>query len=148
MTIPEQLDADLKDAMRAKNTVALDALRGLKARIISERTSGSVQKEFTDEDIQAFVASEIKRRKDSITAYTDGGRPELAAKEQQEVDVLLKYMPEQLSEAEVRAIITSKLEGQSFAPTDFGKAMALVMPELKGKADGQLVSKILKEKLS
>ena len=145
-TILEQLDADLKDAMRAKNAIALDALRGLKARIANERVAQ--QKEFSDADIQAFVASEIKRRKDSITAYEQGNRPELAAKEQSEADVLMKYMPTQLSESEVRAIIDSKLEGQSFAATDFGKAMALVMPDLKGKADGQLVSKLLKEKIS
>ncbi len=147
MAILEQVDTDLKEAMKAHDALASNTLRMLKSRIMNERIAQ--QKEFSDAEIQSFVASEIKRRKESITAYEQGGRPELAIQEQQEADVLMKYMPTQLSEDEVRSIIDAKLVGQSFAGTsDFGKAMALVMPDLKGKADGQLISKILKEKLS
>jgi uncharacterized protein YqeY len=142
----EQIDSDLKEAMRAREQVTIDALRMLKARITNEGIAQ--QKEFDDAQLQTIIASEVKRRKDSIEAYESGNRPELAEKEKQEIAALMKYMPEQLSEAEVASIITSKLEGSSFNATDFGKAMALVMPELKGKADGQLVSKILKEKLN
>ena len=142
----EQIDSDLKEAMKAREQVTIDALRMLKARITNEGISQ--QKEFDDAQLQAIIASEVKRRKDSIEAYESGNRPELAEKEKQEIAALMKYMPEQLSESEVDSIITAKLSGSTFTAADFGKAMALVMPELKGKADGQLVSKILKEKLN
>ena len=142
----EQIDSDLKEAMKAREQVTIDALRMLKARITNEGISQ--QKELDDTQLQAIIASEVKRRKDSIEAYESGNRLELAEKERQEIVVLMKYLPEQLSEEEISSIITTRLDGKSFTSADFGKAMALVMPELKGKADGQLVSKILKEKLN
>jgi uncharacterized protein YqeY len=137
--------ADLKNAMLAKRQTEVDTLRMLKARIMNEEIAKG--KEFSDEEIVSIVGSEVKRRKDSVEAYTQGGRPELADKEQAEISVLQKYLPEQLSEAQVRSIIEEALAGQTFAAADFGKAMGLVMPKLKGKADGTLISKILKEKL-
>jgi hypothetical protein len=151
--ITEQIESDLKDALRAKDHLAADTLRMLKARIMNEGIAQGLKAEgstvsFADDKLQTIISSEIKRRKDAATAFEQGGRPELAEKEQQEAKILLKYMPEQLSEDDVRKVIDSALAGQTFAANDFGKAMALVMPQLKGKADGQLISKILKEKLS
>jgi len=151
--ITEQIDSDLKDALRAKNMLAADTLRMLKARIMNEGIAQGMKAEgstlnFSDDKLQAIVASEIKRRKDAAAAFEQGARPELAEKELQEAKILLKYMPEQISEEEVRKIIEAALVGQTFGEKDFGKAMVLVMPQLKGKADGQLISKILKEKLS
>lgn len=143
--IKDQIEQDLKAAMIAKQQVQLDALRMLRARIKNEEIAKG--KEFNDEEIVSIIGSEVKRRKDSVQAYTQGNRPELAEKEQQEINLLQKYMPEQLSEEKVRAIIDETLAGQIFAAADFGKAMGLVMPKLKGKADGALISKILKEKL-
>lgn len=144
--LKEQIDADLKAAMHAKDQVTLDTLRMLRARIKNEEIAKG--KDFVDEEIVSVIGSEVKKRKDSVTAYTEGNRPELAAKEQSEIVVLQKYLPEQISEDEVRKIIEETLSGQTFKASDFGKAMALVMPKLKGKADGSLISKILKEKLS
>ena len=151
--ITEQIDSDLKDALRAKNMLAADTLRMLKARIMNEGIAQGMKAEgsilnFSDDKLQTIVASEIKRRKDAAAAFEQGARPELAEKELQEAKILLKYMPEQISEEEVRKIIEAALVGQTFGEKDFGKAMGLVMPQLKGKADGQLISKILKEKLS
>ncbi len=144
--LKEQIDADLKAAMLAKDQLTLDTLRMLRARVKNEEIAKG--KDFSDEEIVSVIGSEVKRRKDSVTAYTEGNRPELAAKEQNEISVLQKYLPEQLSEEEVSKIITDALSGQTFQASDFGKAMALVMPKLKGKAEGSLISKILKEKLS
>ncbi len=144
--LKEQIDADLKAAMLAKDQLTLDTLRMLRARIKNEEIAKG--KDFADEEIVAVIGSEVKKRKDSVTAYTEGNRPELAAKEQSEITVLQKYLPEQISEDEVRKIITETISGQTFQASDFGKAMALVMPKLKGRADGSLISKILKEKLS
>lgn len=144
--LKEQIDADLKAAMIAKDQTTLDTLRMLRARIKNEEIAKG--KDSTDEDIISILGSEVKKRKDSVTAYTQGNRPELAEKEQSEITVLQKYLPAQLSEQEVTQIITEALAGQTFQASEFGKAMALVMPKLKGKADGFLISKILKEKLS
>ncbi|MEK7651909.1 MAG: GatB/YqeY domain-containing protein [Patescibacteria group bacterium] len=144
--LKEQIDADLKAAMIAKDQTTLDTLRMLRARIKNEEIAKG--KDSTDEDIISVLGSEVKKRKDSVTAYTQGNRPELAEKEQSEITVLQKYLPAQLSEQEVTQIITEALAGQTFQASEFGKAMALVMPKLKGKADGSLISKILKEKLS
>lgn len=144
--LKEQIDADLKAAMLAKDQLTLDTLRMLRARIKNEEIAKG--KDFADEEIVSVIGSEVKKRKDSVTAYTEGNRPELAAKEQTEITVLLKYLPEQISEDEVRKVITETISGQTFQASDFGKAMALVMPKLKGRADGSLISKILKEKLS
>jgi uncharacterized protein YqeY len=144
--IKDQIDQDLKAAMIAKEQVKLDTLRMLRARIKNEEIAKG--NEFSDEDIVTVLGSEVKRRRDSIQAYTDGGRPELAEKEQQEIDVLQKYMPEQMSEDEVRKVVEETLSGQTLTKADFGKAMGMLMPKLKGKAPGDLISKILKEKLT
>ncbi len=144
--LKEKLAADLKSAMIAKQQTELDTLRMLKARITNEEIAKG--KEFSDEEILAVISSEVKRRRDSVEAYTKGARPELAAKEQQEIAVLQKYLPAQLSEEETRKIIEETIAGQSLSAADFGKAMGMVMPKLKGKADGGLISKILKEKLA
>ncbi len=143
--IKDKILEDLKQAMLAKQQTEVDTLRMLKARIMNEEIAKG--KQFSDEEIVSIVGSEVKRRRDSVEAYTQGGRPELAEKEQAEITVLQKYMPEQLSEDEVKSIIEEALSGQVFAAADFGKAMGLVMPKLKGKADGAVISKILKEKL-
>lgn len=144
--LKEQIDSDLKSAMVAKEELKLGTLRMLKARIKNEEIAKG--KEFGDEEIQTVISSEVKRRKESVEQYTNGGRPELAQKEQDEISVLQKYLPEQMPEEEVRKIISESIAGQTFAPADFGKAMGLVMPKLKGKADGAVISKILKEELN
>jgi uncharacterized protein YqeY len=143
--LKEQIDSDLKNAMREKQQTTLDTLRMLRSRIKNEEIAK--QKEFDDAEISAIISSEIKRRRDSIEAYTQGGRAELAAKESEEVALLQKYLPEQLSEEEVAKMIDETLSGQNLTAADFGKAMGMLMPKLKGKADGNVISKLLKEKL-
>src|SRR6185369_1581925 len=143
--IKEQIENDLKESLKAKDALRADTLRMLKTRIKNEEIAK--QKEFSEEEIMPLIQSEMKRRKDSVEAYTKGNRPELAKKEQDEIAILQKYLPDQMSEAEVAKIIDETLNGQGFGPADFGKAMGAVMPKLKGKEDGAIVSKLLKEKL-
>ena len=142
----EQIDSDLKEALKSKNSVQADCLRMLKSRIKNEEIAK--QKVFSDEELQTIIFSEIKKRKDSVQAFLKGNRKELADKEQQEITYLQKYLPEQFSEEEVAAVINEKLSGQNFTAADFGKAMGLVMPALRGKADGEIVSRLLKAKLN
>jgi uncharacterized protein len=143
--LKEQIENDLKTAMKGKKQLELDTLRMLRARVKNEEIAK--QKEFGDPEVSEIIASEVKRRKDSVESYRQGGREELAAKEEAEIQILMKYMPEQLSEEEVRSIINETLSGQSLTATDFGKAMGMVMPKLKGKTSGDVVSKLLKENL-
>jgi len=143
--LKETIDNDLKEALKAKDQLRADTLRMLKTRVKNEEITAG--RELDDNEIMPLVSSEIKRRRDSLEAYVAGGRSELAQKEQLELEILQKYLPEQLPEAEVRKVIDETLAGQEFAAKDFGKAMSLVMPKLKGKAEGSLISKILKEKL-
>ncbi len=138
--LKKQLDSDLKEFLKNKNMVAADALRMLKSRVKNEEIAK--QKDFSDEEIEVLISSEMKRRKDSVEAYTQGGRPELAQKELSEFNILKKYLPEQFSDAEASRIIDEIIAGQNF-----GTAEGMVMPKLKGKAAGDQISKLLKEKL-
>src|SRR5882724_9461061 len=146
----EKLDNDLTAAQKAKDSLRVDTLRLLKSRLKNEQITAQgagVQGDLPEDKIMAIISSEIKKRRDSVEAYTKGGRAELAKKEQDEIEILQTYLPEQLSEPEVAKIIEETLTGQSLSAADFGKAMGLVMAKLKGKADGTLISKLLKEKL-
>jgi len=145
----DQIQNDIKEAMRNKSATELSTLRMLLSRVKNEQIAK--QKDFTDLEIVDVISSEVKRRRDSVEAYTKGDRPELAQKEADEIAVLQKYMPVQMSEDEVRAVVTETLSGQTGADgqpigaKDFGKAMGMVMPKLKGKAEGGTISKVLKE---
>lgn len=143
--LKERIENDLKEALKSKDLVAADTLRMLKSRIQNEQIAK--QKEISEEDLLVLVSSEIKRRKDSVQAYTSAGRMELAEKEQREISILQKYLPEQFSEQEISKIIDETLSGQNLTQADFGKAMGMLMPKVKGKAPGDVVSKLLKEKL-
>lgn len=143
--LKQKIDQDLTGALKNRDALSAGALRMLKARIQNEAIAR--QKEFSDDELISIIASEVKRRKDSIDAYQKGNRPELAEKEQNEITVLHKYLPAQLSESEISEAIDRALAGKNFRAPDFGKAMGAVMSELKGKADAALISKILKEKL-
>jgi hypothetical protein len=142
----DQINTDLKQAMRDKNEAALSTLRMLSAALtnktIALRQGEAVM--LTDEQISEVIASEIKKRNDSVEAYVAGNRPELAAKEQAEIDLLKKYLPEQASDVEIEAIVK---EIVSAGATDFGKTMGQAMARLKGKADGKRVGEAVKKVL-
>lgn len=143
--------ADLQQSMKNKDQERLRVLRSLKAKLlereISERKEGEAS--LSDEQAIEVLMKAAKQRKESIEQFEDGGRDDLVASEKAELEVINSYLPEMLSEEEVRAIAQEKIEqlgAENMA--DMGKVMGAMMQELKGKAEGSLVSKVVKEELS
>ena len=149
--IKEQINNDIKTAMRAKNKEMLSVLRmassAIKDKEIAMRKGEAVN--LTDEQVIEVLSSEVKKRKDSITAYEQGGREDLSEKERSELKILEKYLPKQMSDEELEKIVKEIAETHCHAsPRDFGKIMGQVMPRVKGKADGNKVSEAVKKVLS
>ena len=146
MSLKEQIPEDLKSALREKKTLDLSVLRMLQAAIKNKEIDN--KGELSDEDIVQVVSSEIKKRRDAIEEFNKVDRKDAAETEQLEIDVLMKYMPEQLSEEELASKV-SELVAESGAEglKDLGVAMKVVMPALKGKADGKLINKYVREEL-
>ena len=146
MALRDQIPEDLKTALREKKSLDLMVLRMLQASIKNREIDNKGQ--LGDEEIVQVVSSEIKKRRDSIEEFKKVGRDDAAETEQQEIDVLMKYMPEQLSEEEVSAKV-AELVAESGAKSikDLGVAMKVVMPALKGKADGKIINKYVRQEL-
>lgn len=148
--LKDTIQNDLKNAMIAKDEQGLSTIRMLKSALqYFEIQKGGAGYTATDEDVVEVVGREIKKRKESIEMFEKGGRQELADKEKQELELLQKYLPEQLSEEDIRTLVAQAIS-QSNATTmqDMGKVMSLLSPQIKGKADGGLVSSIVRESLS
>ena len=147
MSIREQLDADLLEAVRNKDGLKRSALRLIKASVQSEEKSRG--KELGDDDVVQVLTREAKRRRESITAFRDGNRPDLVEKEEAELAILAKYLPQQLTEEEVREIARAVIEEVAASgPGERGKVMGKLMPQVKGKADGKMVNQIVGELLA
>lgn len=147
MTLKEQITADLTEAMKAREALRLSTLRMLKADFMKYEVSGA-DKVATDEVVIDLVKKGIKQRKEAAEGFEKGGNAESAQKELDEIKILEKYMPEQMGEDEVKAIVQEVIDQVKPAgPQDFGKVMGAVMGKLKGKADGGLVNKAVKELL-
>lgn len=147
--LKDQITADMKEAMKAGNAPRLGVLRmlisALNNKKLEKRAKSGKDEDLTDEEALEIVAREVKKRKESITAFTTGGRADLAENEQSELVILTPYLPAQMSEAEVTAAVLRIIAA---APVkDFGAVMKDVMKELKGKSDAAFVSKLVKEKL-
>ena len=169
-----KIQEDLKISLKEKRELEVSVLRMLKAAIFNkekekrykftrqnpaERDLGGLSKEkqeklekesaLNDEEIIEVISSEIKKRKEAIDLYERGNRPELAGKEKKEVEILQFYLPEQMSEEEIKKIAEEAI-GKTGAKEikDMGKVMGIITPQVKGKADMSLVSKIVKESLS
>lgn len=146
MPVKADLEAALKDAMRAKDSVTLDAVRAIKSVVkLAEIEAG---KELTDEDVHSVIQKAIKQRRDSIAQFTTGGRSDLVAVEEAQVAVLSKFLPAQLSEDEIAKLVDEAVTstGASSAK-EMGKVMAALMPKVKGKADGGVVNRLVKTRL-
>lgn len=146
MNLKEKIESDFKEAFKGKDGVRLGALKMLRAEI--HNTEIAKRKELDEGEIIEVVLREIKKGKDAIELYEKGGRGELAEKEKAEIKVLSAYLPEQISEQEVRNLV-KRAVGQSGATSikEMGKVMAVLMPQIKGRADGSVVAKIIKELL-
>jgi len=146
MTLPE-LQENLKQAMLAKEELKVSVLRMLKAEVMKIQTDGTGT-EITPELIQTLIQKMIKQRKDAFEQFTTGGRPELAEKEQQEIALLMVYLPEQMSGDAIRAEVRATKEALGVTDkSGVGKLMGALMGKLKGKADGGLIKKIVEEEL-
>ena len=143
----DRIAKDIVTAMKEKEKVALETLRMVKGAIHMEEIKA--KKELTDDDIALVIGKQIKTRKESIEEFKKGNREDLISKTTEEIKVLEKYMPEQLSTEEIDAIVTRAISelGASIS-SDMGKVMGKVTPLLKGKADMGLVSKLVKDKLN
>jgi uncharacterized protein len=146
MGVREDMDAGLKQAMRDKDTIALEALRAVRAAV--KKFEIDTKKEYKDEDILGVIQKAIKQRQDSIESFKAGNRADLVAKEEAEMEVLKKYLPAQLDEAAVALLVEEAVKATGAAgPKDMGKVMGALMPRVKGKADGQLVNRLVKARL-
>ena len=147
MSLRDQVPEDLKTALRGKKSLDLSVLRMLQAAIKNREIDN--KGELSDEEVVQVVSSEIKKRRDAIEEFTKVSREDVAEAEQLEINVLMKYMPEQLSEEEVASKVQELVAGSGAAGLkDLGIAMKVVMPALKGKADGKLINKYVREQLA
>jgi uncharacterized protein YqeY len=146
MTILEQITEDLKEALKRKDEISASALR----MAISNITNARIAKgsELSDDEVVAELSKDAKRHKESIAAFEKGQRVELAEKERAELKVISKYLPEQMGEEEVKKIIDEVIsEVSPSGMSDMGKVMSGVMAKVGTRADGALVSSLVKDKL-
>jgi uncharacterized protein YqeY len=148
MTLLDTINQDLKTAMKSGDDVGKRTLRGLKAAITrAEKEKGN--QPLTEEETLAVLQKQAKQRRDSIAAYQQAGREDLVAEEQAELAVIERYLPQQMSEDEIRsaaqAVIT---EVGATGPRDMGKVMGKLMSQLRGKADGRLVNQVVRDLLA
>jgi len=147
VSLTEQLQADMKTAMRDGDTLRRDTLR--MAIAAAQNVAKDKRAPLTDEETLEVLGREVKKRRESIAAYESANRDDLAAKEQAEIDILTPYLPEQLGEDEIRALARGAVAASgATSPKDMGRVMSGLMPTVKGRADGKLVSRIVNEELA
>ncbi len=147
MTLNEQINNDLKAAMKSGDKTRLNTLRLLRAHFIELSKRGDGQSITPDEELSVLTAA-IKKRKEAIEIYEKGGRLDLMQQERLELDIISSYLPKQLSPEEAAQAIDRIIrETGAATPKDFGKVMPLAMKELKGKIEGKLVQEMVKSKL-
>ncbi len=149
--IQEQILNNIKDAMRAKDKVRLEVLRGVKTAFVNELVASkrTPQETLSDEEATKVLMRLAKQRKESIAQFTKGDRPELAKKEASELAILEEYLPEMMSAEDVQKIVAEKKEALGVTDkSQMGKLMGVLMKELKGKADGNVVRQAVEAALS
>ncbi|MDD4843990.1 MAG: GatB/YqeY domain-containing protein [Anaerotignum sp.] len=146
MSLKEQLFADLKTAMKEKDSVRKDTVQLVRSGILQIEKDNKV--ELDDEAIIDVISKQLKSRKDSLPDYEKSGRTDLIEKLNQEIDILLGYLPEQLSEAEIQTIVEEAVkESGASSIKDMGKVMAVITPKVKGRADNKIVGSFVKKML-
>ena len=148
VSIVNQIPIDLKNAMLAKDKVKLAALRAIKSAFLLESTKDASKSEISDEVAQQIISKLHKQRMDAYKIYVDQNRKDLADDEIQQAEILEKYLPKQLSETEIKTELKSIIvDVGASTMADIGKVMGKAMASLKGKADGSLISKLVKDLL-
>ena len=149
MSLQTKVMEALKEAMKAKDTVALESLRAIKSAILLARTEAGASEELSEADELKLLQKLVKQRKDSAALYTQQGRNYLAEPELAQMAVIEKFLPAQLSEAEVEEALKGIIaQVGATSPKDMGKVMGVATKQLAGKADGKLISDIVKKLLS
>jgi hypothetical protein len=147
MGLREKIPQDLKEALRGKRELELTVLRMLQSSIRNKEIEKQ-KKELTDEEVIEVVGAEVKKRKEAAAEFEKVNRQKAADREKAEIEVLMKYMPAQMSEDEIRAEVKKALtDSGALGLKDLGKVMKIIIPAVKGKADGAAVSKIVREEL-
>ncbi len=149
MSLQDQVMTEMKTAMKAKDKVALESLRAIKSALLLMQTeNGSGEAISEDAEIQ-LVQKLVKQRKDSAAIFIEQGREDLAAPELEQVAIIEKFLPEQLSEEEIEKVVVQTIEATGAAGMkDMGKVMGMVSKELAGQADGKTISMIVKKRLA
>ena len=149
MSLEEKVMADLKTAMLAKDDKSLRSLRAIKAALINLKTSEGFSGEVKEDDEIKLLQKLVKQRKESLDIYEKQNRTDLAAKEKEEIEVIEKFLPKQLSEEELREVITAIIkETGATSQADMGKVMGMANKQLGGKADGRTIASVVKEILA
>ncbi len=150
----DQLNQDLKAAMLGKDAKKVSTLRFLLAALQNEkialrtRRADTEDKPLTDEEVISVIGRQVKQRRESIESFEKGNRADLAAKEREELAILQKYLPQEMSEEEIKKAIEEAIsQTGARGADDIGKVMQAVMPKVKGRADGALVNRLVREKL-
>ena len=149
MSLIKNLNDELKAAMKAKDTIKLEALRAIKSAVLLAQTSSGAGIVLSEDDEIKLLQRLIKQRKDSATIYKDENRDDLAAQEEEQAEVIAKFLPEQLSLHEIEETVSSiilKISAEGMK--DMGKVMGMATKEMAGKADGKTISDVVKRKLS
>ncbi|MGI6475347.1 MAG: GatB/YqeY domain-containing protein [Thermoactinomyces vulgaris] len=146
MSLTNQLDQEMKMALKNKDKQKLSTIRMLKSAIKKEEIDK--KRPLNDDEIISVIMREVKQRKDSLAEYKAAGRDDLAEKEQAEIDILSAYLPEQMSEEELKALVQQVIEEVGAgSKADMGKVMSAIMPKVKGRAEGRLVNRMVQEAL-
>ena len=149
MGLKEKLQADLTEAIRGRDEVKSGTIRMLLSAITNEEVAGKAAKVLTDTEIITVLSRETKKRREAVEAFTAAKRDDLANKEKAEAAVIAQYLPEQLSEAEIKKMIADVIaETNAAGPAGMGLVMKVLQPKIAGKADGGLVSKLVINLLS
>ena len=149
MGLKEKLQADLTDAIRSRNEVVSGTVRMLLAAITNEEVAGKAAKVLTDAEIITVLSREAKKRREAVEAYTQAKRNDLAGKEKAEAAVIANYLPEQLSEDEIKKLIQAAIaETDAKGPAGMGLVMKVLQPKIAGKADSGVVSGLVKAALA
>lgn len=147
MNLQERLMEDLKDAMRRGDETRRSVIRMVRAAIKNAEVERG--RPLGDDEVLRVIEKEVKQRRDAIVEFTRGNRPDLVAREQAEIEVLLSYLPKQMSREEIEQVARRVIaQVGARGPTDVGKVMPKVMAEVRGRADGRIVSQIVQELLS
>ena len=149
MGLKEKLQSDLTDAIRSQDAVKSGTIRMLLAAITNEEVAGKSAKVLSDAEVITVLSREAKKRREAVEAYTNAKRDDLANKEKEEAAVIALYLPEQLSEADIKKLIADAIsETNAAGPAGMGLVMKVLQPKIAGKADGGVVSSLVKAALS